>query len=226
MYGSPQDNKKNGIPPELRGRFVVPVGRFGVKDAWGGHIFATCWPQALRIKGLTCHDGASSSSIVRRERHVIEVKGKGGQIQFDGQYVTITRKGLLARSIVGKGEKRLHISQIASIQWKPAGAVVNGFIQFGVPGGVERRSKFGNQTQDALKDENSVVFTKQQMPAFEELRKALDVAIAQQHAPQQPTGAQSPSLADELAKLGQLMQQGILTQAEFEQQKARLLGNQ
>ncbi|QDN81265.1 DUF4429 domain-containing protein [Streptomyces sp. S1A1-7] len=159
---------------------------------------------------------------------MIEVKGKGGQIQFDGQYVTITRKGLLARSIVGKGEKRLHISQIASIQWKPAGAVVNGFIQFGVPGGVERRSKFGNQTQDALKDENSVVFTKQQMPQFEELRKHLDAAIAQHHAPQQPASAQpsAPSLADELAKLGQLMQQGILTQAEFEQQKARLLGSQ
>ncbi|MFI5974820.1 DUF4429 domain-containing protein [Streptomyces sp. NPDC051452] len=156
---------------------------------------------------------------------MIEVKGKTGQIQFDGQYVTIIRKGFLARSIVGKGEKRLHISQIASVQWKPAGAVVNGFIQFGIPGGVERRSKFGSQTQDAIKDENSVVFTKQQMPAFEELRKALDAAIAQQHAPQQPTAA-APSVADELTKLGQLLQQGILTQAEFEQQKAHLLGGQ
>ncbi|MFE4991442.1 DUF4429 domain-containing protein [Streptomyces mirabilis] len=156
---------------------------------------------------------------------MIEVQGKGGQIQFDGQYVTITRKGFMARSIVGKGEKRLHISQIASVQWKPAGAIVEGFIQFGLPGGVERRSQFGSQTQSARGDENSVLFTKKQMPAFEELRKALDAAIAQQHAPQ-PTGAQSPSLADELAKLGQLMQQGILTQAEFEQQKARLLGGQ
>ncbi|MES4891409.1 DUF4429 domain-containing protein [Streptomyces sp. NPDC096012] len=159
---------------------------------------------------------------------MIEVKGKSGQVQFDGQYVTITRKGFLARSLVGKGEKRLHISQISSVQWKPAGAVVNGFIQFGLPGGVERRSKFGNQTQDALKDENSVVFTKQQMPQFEELRQALDAAIAQHHAPQQPTSAPSPapSVADELTKLGQLLQQGILTQAEFEQQKARLLGGQ
>ncbi|QHA04614.1 DUF4429 domain-containing protein [Streptomyces broussonetiae] len=154
---------------------------------------------------------------------MIEVQGKGGQIQFDGQYVTITRKGFLARSIVGKGEKRLHISQIASIQWKPAGAIVEGFIQFGVNGGVERRSQFGSQTQSARGDENSVLFTKKQMPAFEELRKALDAAIAQQHAPQQPTAA-APSVADELTKLGQLLQQGILTQAEFEQQKARLLG--
>ncbi|MGW1171238.1 DUF4429 domain-containing protein [Streptomyces sp. NPDC002550] len=154
---------------------------------------------------------------------MIEVQGKGGQIQFDGQYVTITRKGFLARSLVGKGEKRLHISQIASIQWKPAGPIVNGFIQFGIPGGVERRSKAGRQTQQAAGDENSVVFTKQQMPAFEELRKLLDAAIAQHHTPQQPTG-RAPSIADELTKLGQLVQQGLLTQTEFEEQKARLLG--
>ena len=69
---------------------------------------------------------------------MIEAVGKAGQIQFDGQYVTITRKGFLARSIVGKGEKRLHIAQISGVQWKPAGPLINGFIQFTLPGGIER----------------------------------------------------------------------------------------
>jgi hypothetical protein len=152
----------------------------------------------------------------------MEVKGHGGQVQFDGQYVTITRKGFLARSVVGKGEKRLHISNITAIQWKPAGAVVNGFIQFTVPGGNERRSSFGNQTNAAMKDENSVVFTKAQMPAFEKLRATIEAAVAQQHAPQ--VAHQPVSTADELAKLGALLQQGLLTQQEFDLQKARLLG--
>ncbi|MER6065092.1 DUF4429 domain-containing protein [Streptomyces sp. NPDC001792] len=152
---------------------------------------------------------------------MIEVSGYGGQIQFDGEYVTITRKGFLARSMVGKGEKRLHIAQIAAVQWKPAGAFVNGFIQFTVPGGNERRSKFGSQTASASQDENSVVFTKQQQPAFEKLRAALDQAIAAQHAPQ--AAAAPVSVADELAKLAALQQQGILSREEFEQQKARLL---
>jgi hypothetical protein len=78
---------------------------------------------------------------------MIDISGQGGQIQFDGQYVTITRKGFLARASHGKGEKRLHVSQIAAIQWKLT-----------VPGGIEQRSKFGSQTLDATKDENSVVF--------------------------------------------------------------------
>ncbi|MEV6567520.1 DUF4429 domain-containing protein [Streptomyces kronopolitis] len=154
---------------------------------------------------------------------MIEAKGHGGQVQFDGQYVTITRKGFLARATVGKGEKRLHISQITAVQWKPAGAFVNGFIQFTVPGGTERRSAFGSQTSSAAHDENSIVFTKQQQAEFEQLRTALDQSIAAQHAPRIPT-APSTSVADELTKLAALRDQGVLSPTEFEQQKSRMLG--
>jgi hypothetical protein len=153
----------------------------------------------------------------------MEAKGKTGQVQFDGQYVTITREGFLARSVVGKGEKRLHVAQIAAVQWKPAGPMVNGFIQFTVPGGNERRSRLGSQTQTAVRDENSVVFTKKQQPAFEKLRAALDAAIAQQHDPTAPAPA-GASVADEIAKLVGLVEAGALTQDEFQQAKTRLLG--
>ena len=37
---------------------------------------------------------------------------------------------------IGKGEKRIPISSIKAVQWKPAGPLVNGFIQFTVPGGL------------------------------------------------------------------------------------------
>src|SRR5215203_294727 len=39
-----------------------------------------------------------------------------------------------------------------------------------------------------------------------------------------PAAETSTSVADEIAKLGQLRSQGLLTEAEFEAQKARLLG--
>ncbi|MFJ2017233.1 DUF4429 domain-containing protein [Streptomyces nodosus] len=154
----------------------------------------------------------------------MHAKGTGGEIHFDGQYVTIRHAGFLGRLSVGKGEKRLHVSQISAVQWKPAGRVVNGFIQFTIPGGNEVRSEFGKQTFDAAGDENSMVFTRQQAPAFEALRAAIDTAIAQQHAPQPAAPAAGASLADELTKLGALVQQGLMSPAEFEQAKARLLG--
>jgi hypothetical protein len=150
---------------------------------------------------------------------MIAAQGQGGEIQFDGQYVTIIRKG----GVHGKGEKRLQISQIAAIQWKPAGLMVSGFIQLTVPGGIERRSLWGNRTLDALVDENSVAFPKKQQPYFEKLRAALDEGIAAQHAVQPPDAAAPKSVADELEKLAQLRERGILTDAEFQEQKARLL---
>ncbi|MFD9719376.1 DUF4429 domain-containing protein [Streptomyces sp. NPDC059076] len=151
---------------------------------------------------------------------MIEASGRSGQIEFDGQYVTITRRGFLARATHGKGEKRLHVSQISAVQWKPAGVMINGFIQLSI-GGADRQALKGARTVNAAQDENSIVFTKKQQPEFERLRAALDQAIAAQHAPTPTVGA--VSVADELSKLGSLMQQGLITQEEFDQQKARLL---
>ncbi|MGW2048609.1 DUF4429 domain-containing protein [Streptomyces sp. NPDC001858] len=153
---------------------------------------------------------------------MIEAKGHNGQIVFDGQHVTITRKGILARTSVGKGEKRWHISQISATQWKPAGAFINGFIQISAAGGNERRSTFGSQTRSAVQDENSVIFTRKQQAGFEQLRAAIDQAIAAQHAA--PQIAQLAGVADQLAKLADLHKQGVITVEEFEAGKNRILG--
>ncbi|MFJ1708542.1 DUF4429 domain-containing protein [Kitasatospora sp. NPDC088346] len=157
---------------------------------------------------------------------MIEAKGHNGHVAFDGEYVTITRKGFLARTSVGKGEKRIPIAQITAVQWKPPGLLVNGFIQFTVPGGNERRSAFGAQTSSAIKDENSVLVMKNQAPAFEKLRAAVEEAIAALHRPASSTGSAADpgaSLADELAKLQHLADAGALTPEEFTAAKARLL---
>ncbi|MCZ4117926.1 DUF4429 domain-containing protein [Streptomyces sp. H39-S7] len=118
---------------------------------------------------------------------------------------------MLGRSTAGKGEKRLHVAQISAVQWKPAGSVVNGFIQFTLPGGNERRSQFGAQTNDAARDENSVVFTKKQQPELEKLRGALDEAIAAQHSSTPPSAPTPSPLVDELTKLAGLHESGMLT---------------
>lgn len=152
----------------------------------------------------------------------LEARGTNGTMTFDGVYVTITRTGM-ARLTLGKGDKRIPVFSISSVQWKPSGALVNGFIQFSLPGGNERRSRAGSNTMDAAKDENSVVFNRKQEPGFVKMREAIESAIAQRHAPQQAYAPAPSSLADELAKLGQLVQQGLLSRDEFEVQKARLL---
>ena len=53
----------------------------------------------------------------------IEVKGNTGTVRFDGQTITIFRKGLLARAGVGKGEKHIPLAHVTAVQFKPAGAL-------------------------------------------------------------------------------------------------------
>ncbi|RKN31198.1 DUF4429 domain-containing protein [Micromonospora musae] len=153
---------------------------------------------------------------------MVSANGYTGQVHFDGTYITITRKGFMARHFVGKGEKRIPLGSVASVQWKPAG-LVNGFIQFEIPGQGGTRSAFGRQTSDAARDENSVVSTARQMPEFERVRWVIGQATALRH--NAPTQVRAPvSVADELAKLAALRDHGLLSPQEFEQQKARLLG--
>ena len=63
----------------------------------------------------------------------MEVKGHNGTVSCDGVWVTISRRGTLARLTVGKGVKRIPVASIQAVQWKPAGVMVNGYIEFRVP---------------------------------------------------------------------------------------------
>lgn len=151
---------------------------------------------------------------------MITANGVNGQVAFDGQWVTISRKGAIGRLTIGKGDKRIPIGSISAVQWKPPTALVRGFIQFTVPGGNERRSQFGRQTTDAAKDENSVLVSKSHLEEFEALRGAIEAAIASSQGPAGTT----TSIGDEIGKLAALHQSGAISEEEFAAAKARLLG--
>lgn len=157
----------------------------------------------------------------------MKVEGRGGEVEFDGNFIAIRHKGALGRLTVGKGEKRIPLSSITSVQIKPAGALVNGYIQFSLPGGNEKRATFGRQTLDAAEDENSVIFTKAQEPQFIKLRDAIESAMVARSNPQVHVAPQvsSTSKLDELKKLAELRDSGILTEDEFALEKARIMGS-
>lgn len=151
---------------------------------------------------------------------MIQAQGHmGGGVAFDGQWVTISRAGA-QRITHGKGDKRLHVSQISAVQVKPAGPLTNGFIQFTISGGSDRQAAKGRRTMQAAKDENSVIFTRKQQPAFDQLQHAIEQAIAAAHTPQQAAAQQSP--ADQIQQLWALHQQGALTRQQYDQAVANL----
>ena len=154
----------------------------------------------------------------------VKVKGRGGEIEFDGHFITIRHTGALGRMSVGKGDKRIPITSITAVQIKPAGAMVNGYIQFTLPGGNEKRSGFGKQTIDAAGDENSVIFTKNQEEDFLKFRDAVEKAMIERSGPQVVVSAVAgPSKLEQLKQLGELRDAGVLTAEEFEVEKGKIM---
>lgn len=115
------------------------------------------------------------------------------------------------------------MTSISSIQIKPAGFAVSGFIQFSLAGGNEQRSTFGRQTFDAAGDENSMVIHGDESD-FRALRDAIEEAQRKLHQPRTVQVAQQyGDVFEQLEKLARLRDSGILSDSEFESKKAELL---
>jgi hypothetical protein len=88
---------------------------------------------------------------------IYTMQGIGEVLEVYNDRVKITPKGVLGFLSKGlKGTKELSIFSITSVQLKEASLLVNGYIQFSIPGGNE--SKKG--IFDAVSDENTFMFSK------------------------------------------------------------------
>lgn len=147
----------------------------------------------------------------------MEAHGILGLVAFDGQWVTITKRGA---GQAMKGDRRLSVSQITSVTFKPATALYHGYIQFtmaGAPAAAVRRAGLA-AGRPPREDRDSLSFSKKKNTDFLRLREAVESAIGRT-----VVGGASLDVADQLRKLADLRSDGLLTDREFEVQKARLL---
>lgn len=150
-----------------------------------------------------------------------QLKAWGGRSRLQ-DWITISRKGAMAKVSHGmKGEKRIPIASVTAVQFKKPG-LANGYIQFSIGGGSE--SKGG--VLDATKDENTVMFTSKHHDEFRAVRDEVERIISQR----QPGGgaptvvnAAAPSVGSQLKELAELRDAGVLSEEEFQAQKAKLL---
>lgn len=136
--------------------------------------------------------------------------------------VTITPQGILGFMNKGlKGTKTIPFSSISAIQFKEAGTVFSGYLQFTIPGGNE--SKGG--VFAAASDENTFMFAEKKNNALAtKIKEYIEEKVQELHAPARTK--QSPpatSLSDELQKLASLRDSGILSDQEFQSAKSRLI---
>ncbi len=104
----------------------------------------------------------------------MKARGHNGTVEFDGRTITIRREGMLARLVFGDDVKTIPLRAITGVQWKKPGHILNGHIGFTLPGATEAE---GGITPN-VGDRNAVVFTRKQREAFEEMRTAIERALA------------------------------------------------
>jgi hypothetical protein len=145
-----------------------------------------------------------------------EAEGINGQLDLLEDTIRIRRKGVRSFLTQGlKGEKEILISQISAIQFKKAGLVTNGYIQFSFIGGLESKSGILGATMD----ENSVFFNKNQEPAFAAIREEVQRRISQFRQ-----GTRPGSNINDLEQLASLRDRGIISEQEFNIKKRQILG--
>lgn len=138
-------------------------------------------------------------------------------VTIENGFIKISRRGLQNRINNGGGDKNILISSLSGVQIKKPG-FTTGYIQFIFSGSKDSTGSFS-----AVKDENTVIFNKPEYDQALELRDYVEEFMNQPSTSQ--TAATSISIADELLKLKQLLDAGVLSQEEFDTQKTKLLNN-
>ena len=150
-------------------------------------------------------------------------KGVNGQVTLLMDRIRIERKGGLSFLAYGfRGTKEILIREMTSIEYKDAGGMLNGHILFLYRGGRDvKTSVFGDNS--ITSNENAVIFDRDNQAAFDTLREMLNDKIEQYANPQQVVMQAGTSNLDELKKLAELRDDGVITSDEFDQEKAKLL---
>lgn len=148
-----------------------------------------------------------------------ELRGVQDLLQAYEDRLAITPKGVLGFLNKGlKGTKEIPFRSIIAVQFRPAGLVVSGYLQFTIAGGNESKGGVFGATQD----ENTFMFVKAANAEAKAIKDFVDGKIAALHAPQAARQDKN-SLAEQISELATLRQQGILSDEEFAVAKARLL---
>lgn len=151
----------------------------------------------------------------------ISLKGVNGQLYIFEDKVVIERKGILGFLLIGlAGSKTIPMNSIMSVQFKEGTSITNGFIQFGILGGKENRSGLFSATRD----ENTVMLNKKYNATARRIKEYIEQKIMERNQSPEIVVAQQNSAADEIAKFKSLLDQGVITQEEFDAKKKQLLG--
>jgi len=159
-----------------------------------------------------------------KEKHTMEKlifdfkSSVGDGLKVYEDRIVITHSGFLNFLAMGiKGDKTIYYSDLTAVQFKKGGWTA-GHIQFSLLGG---RESVGGVLA-AASDENTITINDRENEIAEKMVAYIQNKIKEAKSPK--AVSTSDSAADEIMKLKNLLDMGIITQEEFDAKKKQLLG--
>lgn len=147
----------------------------------------------------------------------ILIKGVSSDLEIFEDKLVITPRGVMGFLSKGiKGSKEIPFSSITAVQFKEAGSILSGYIQFTLPGGNESQGGI----LAATRDENTVMFTHK---VNDEMKKAKQFIQERTGNATRVAQPEAPSIVDEITKLKRLHTEGAITDQEYTEMKAALI---
>ena len=171
--------------------------------------------------------GATVQRSATGDALLMSVEGQKSRIDLNRNKLTIHHRRRVVR-----GVKDIYLSRISSVQFKTPGMFTVGYIRFAFTGGQEHKGGVYN----ALNDENAVTFLKKQHQQFIDLKEYVEELLGSaemsEPSPQMNVPLQQPSSGaqvgtdgfEQLEKLAELRDRGIITADDFEAKKRQILG--
>lgn len=140
-------------------------------------------------------------------------------LKLEGDCVKIHRRGIANALAAGlNGERTILISSISSVQIKPAAWLSPGYILFSYAGS----KPFMGGLIEATQDPDAFIFGQESNEEIAEFKMKVEEKIRESRCPAPISNPSRASLPDEIRKLAELKQQGLLSQEEFEAAKRKL----
>ena len=138
--------------------------------------------------------------------------GNGRRITLEEDSVIITRKGVMG-SIGQSADMTIPLDTIQTVVYRKGSIFANGFLQFGTMGGQSDATTvyfYPGSNDEALEFKNLV---EKSAKEYRQKSKTNGATVIQQ-----------VSVADEIRKMKELLDSGIITKEEFDAKKKQLLG--
>lgn len=156
---------------------------------------------------------------------LFEVSCAGLTLSVYEDCVSITPKGFLGFASKGMaGERKIFYKDISSVQFKPSTKLLSGFIEFYFAG--HNTQKQGGGLFAGTNNDNRFTFHNKFLPDMVKINDYIQEKINNPTQTQNTTTTQSQdnNAIEQIKQLKQLLDEGIITQEEFDAKKKQLLG--